>query len=48
VTEFDRRYGRAWQCVIGRDFANSVTYDDGYYTAFEITNDKLRVLIFRN
>ncbi|TGZ70908.1 hypothetical protein CRM22_002920 [Opisthorchis felineus] len=34
--EMNKRYGPAWQCVVGRDFSSFITFEKGTFTEFMI------------
>jgi hypothetical protein len=44
--EFDRLFGRPWQCFVG-SFSYFCRYEDNYYICFDIHQPKMRVVLFR-
>lgn len=44
-TEFDRKFGPTWHCVVGRSFGSYVTYETRRFTYFYVGH--LAVLLFK-
>jgi dynein light chain LC8-type len=39
-TEFDKKYGQHWCCIVGSEFRAFFTYQDNCYTVFKIKDFK--------
>ncbi|XP_050026883.1 dynein light chain LC6, flagellar outer arm-like [Dermacentor andersoni] len=44
-TEFDRKFGPTWHCVVGRSFGSYVTYETKRFTYFYVGH--IAVLLFK-
>lgn len=44
-TEFDRKFGPTWHCVVGRSFGSYVTYETKRFTYFYV--GQIAVLLFK-
>jgi len=45
-TEFDNRYGRAWQCIVCDQLVYSVTYKRNHYINFKL--DQYDIVLFKS
>ncbi|CAH8454223.1 unnamed protein product [Dicrocoelium dendriticum] len=34
--EFDRKYGKTWHCVVGRDYGSFITHEEGHFADFRL------------
>jgi dynein light chain LC8-type len=44
--EFDRRYGEAWQCIVGTGFGSYVSHRPNRYISFDI--GEKRFIVFQS